>query len=271
MVMTNKLDILLFAIIILFSCGTEIQKHNSVSVADLSQKVQTVLTDKASTWEDVTEAVNPLIEEITQAATDEKDLERRMMGQEFGYKTIKLTINKYIDLMSEGHDVASDELDLMTDKIQEAINVWFYDNSSERPYLWRDQYYVSNKSGNNQVNGYFHIMVFLPTTNNPNPSLLIFYPDTAEGMPAIIFKANAEEEINDDDDLIMLDNWTAKNESQEDIPMYAFAGTDVVQEMLTNATMYLLFRSGNNPDGEPGETEVARIPLATFQEQWKIH
>lgn len=266
--MTNKLYILLLALATLVSCNTVGQRQNSVSIADLSQEAQAVLTDKASTWGDVTKAVNPLIEEITKAATDEKDIDRRMEGQEYGYKTIKLAINKYLDLMSEGRDVSSDELDVIIDKLQDAINVWFYDDSSGSPNIWRDHFYVSYQSSDNPIGDYLHIMVSLPTKDKPEPSLHIFYPDSAEGRPAIIFKENRDDQISDDDDLITFDNWTVKNDYKEGIPMHAYAGGAVVQKMLSNSTMYLLFNNGNYQDRESGETEIARVSLEPFHNIW---
>lgn len=47
------------------------------------------------------------------------------------------------------------------------------------------------------------------------------------------------------------------------------AGADVVKKMLVNEVMYLVFRSADTPDGEPGEIETARIMLEPFQRQWK--
>ncbi len=62
---------------------------------------------------------------------------------------------------------------------------------------------------------------------------------------------------------------TKKGEIEGGFPMYAKAGADVVKKMLVNEVMYLVFRSADTPDGEPGEIETARIMLEPFQRQWK--
>ncbi len=142
-----------------------------------------------------------------------------------------------------------------------------------RTNIWRDHYYVSNKNAEEPSNGFFHIMVSVPTPAQPAPNLYIYYPESAEGRPAITFREHLDNDLVDDKfdvhDIVTLQDWYKKDEVEKGFPMYATADEDVVEKMLCNSVMYLLFQSRPASEGAPGEVEIARLHLEPFQIMWQ--
>ena len=79
----------------------------------------------------------------------------------------------------------------------------------------------------------------------------------------------AVEEDEKSRDLIQLENWSPKDSVEEGYPMYAIGDASIVEKMLNNDVAYLMFVSGESSNGDPGETEIARLGLSSFQELWK--
>ena len=260
-------------LLVCIGCGPKKQQNKPHTMREVGEYALSVLMDSTSTWKEVIEAVNPLVDSLSMAAIDENDLRRRLSAQELGYIVIESIVDKYINLQEGGEKVSEDDLNRVVGSTRSAICSWFYDDTSDLPHIWRDHYYVSNKSADKPVNGYFHIMVSVPTDENPQPSLLVFYPESAEDMPAIIFREHEEDQAFDDEydmrDIIVLEAWSRKDELEDGYPMYASAGPEVVEKMMSNAVMYLLFRSAETESGDPGELEVASVSLEPFHTIWK--
>ena len=77
------------------------------------------------------------------------------------------------------------------------------------------------------------------------------------------------EEDEDSRDLVRLENWSPKDSIEDGYPMYAVGDASIVEKMLHNDVAYLMFQSGVSANGDPGETEIARLSLNSFQEKWK--
>ena len=196
-----------------------------------------------------------------------------MFGQKWGYMTIELINEKYADLNDAGKAVDYNDVTKIIDRIADGMMLWFYSADEQLPHLWRDHYYVCHQNSEEPTNGFFHLMVTIPTEEHPEPTLRIFYPDSAEGSSYIVFTKYKEdggvEEDEKSRDLIRLDNWSPKDSVEEGYPMYAIGDASVVKKMLNNDVAYLMFVSGESANGYPGETEIARIGLGPFQELWK--
>ena len=52
--------------------------------------------------------------------------------------------------------------------------------------------------------------------------------------------------------------------------MYAEGDVGIVNKMLKNDVLYLMFTSEATADGAPGETEIARVNLHPMQRIWEI-
>lgn len=270
---TRRILCIITTLLTVLSCGNAQKKGGNNNLFEMMQVLSVVTADSLSTWQDVMNATTPVIDSIILDATDEVDLKKRMLGQELGYLVMEATTDKYLDLKAHGESASSEELDRIVSDLQGALCCWFYSEDERLPHIWRDHYYVSNKNAEEPSNGFFHIMVFVPTPAQPAPNLYIYYPESAEGRPAIIFREHLDNDLVDDKfdvhDIVTLQDWYKKDEVEKGFPMYATADEDVVEKMLCNSVMYLLFQSRPASEGAPGEVEIARVHLEPFQIMWQ--
>ena len=255
------------------SCGQTTKKASPKTLDQLHREFVDVMLDSTASWKQVTDVVYPFADSVCVAAADEVSLKNRMFGQEWGYMTIELMSEKYAELNDAGKDADYDDVTKILGQIADGMMLWFYSEDEQLPHLWRDHYYVCHQHSEEPTNGFFHLMVTVPTEERPEPTLRIFYPDSAEGSPFIVFTKYKEdggvEEDEKSRDLIQLENWSPKDSAEEGYPMYAIGDASVVEKMLNNDVAYLMFVSGESANGDPGETEIARLGLGSFQELWK--
>lgn len=270
---TRRIICIITTLLTVLSCGNAQKKGGNNNLFEMMQVISVVTADSLSTWQDVMNATTPVIDSIILDATDEVDLKKRMLGQELGYLVMEAITDKYLDLKAHGESASSEELDRIVSDLQGALCCWFYSEDERLPHIWRDHYYVSNKNAEEPSNGFFHIMVSVPTPAQPAPNLYIYYPESAEGRPAIIFREHLDNDLVDDKfdvhDIVTLQDWYKKDEVEKGFPMYATADKDVVEKMLCNSVMYLLFQSRPASEGAPGEVEIARVHLEPFQIMWQ--
>lgn len=270
---TRRIICIIITLLTVLSCGNAQKKGGNNNLFEMMQVLSVVTADTLSTWQDVMNATTPVIDSIILDATDEVDLKKRMLGQELGYLVMEAITDKYLDLKAHGESASSEELDRIVSDLQGALCCWFYSEDERLPHIWRDHYYVSNKNAEEPSNGFFHIMVSVPTPAQPAPNLYIYYPESAEGRPAIIFREHLDNDLVDDKfdvhDIVTLQDWYKKDEVEKGFPMYATADEDVVEKMLCNSVMYLLFQSRPASEGAPGEVEIARVHLEPFQIMWQ--
>ena len=271
---TRRIICIITTLLTVLSCGNAQKKGGNNNLFEMMQVLSVVTADSLSTWQDVMNATTPVIDSIILDATDEVDLKKRMLGQELGYLVMEAITDKYLDLKAHGESASSEELDRIVSDLQGALCCWFYSEDERLPHIWRDHYYVSNKNAEEPSNGFFHIMVSVPTPAQPAPNLYIYYyPESAEGRPAIIFREHLDNDLVDDKfdvhDIVTLQDWYKKDEVEKGFPMYATADEDVVEKMLCNSVMYLLFQSRPASEGAPGVVEIARVHLEPFQIMWQ--
>ena len=263
------IPICIFAI----SCGQTTNKMASKTRDQLHREFVEIMLDSTASWKQVTDVVYPFVDSLCAAVADETSLNNRMFGQEWGYVTIEAMGEKYTELKDAGKNVDYDDVTKILGQIADAMMLWFYSPDEQIPNVWRDHYYVCHQQSEAPTNGFFHLMVTLPTEDAPEPTLRIFYPDSAEGSPMIVFSKyvvdGGVEEDDDSRDIVRLENWSPKESDEDGFPMYALGDASVVDKMLNNDVAYLLFESGTSPNGAPGETEIARLSLDSFQKKWK--
>ena len=260
--------ILIFAI----SCGQNPKESTLKTFDQLQKEFVDVMLDSTVSWAQVTYVIYPFVDSLCTAASDETNLSNRLFGQEMGYLTIELMNDKYANLKEDGYNVDHNDVNNILEKLVDGLTVWFYSSDEQLPHLWRDHYYVCHQQTDEPTNGFFHLMVTIPTEEMPEPSLRIFYPDSAESSPIIIFykyKGNGcTEDDLDSRDLVYLKNWFPKDSIEDGYPMYAVGDASVVDKMLLNDVAYLIFQSETSTTGHPGCTETARLSLNSFKEQW---
>ena len=265
-----------FLIIILncfFSCSQPQNKSFYGSYQELIDAFESLAYEPNTTWDEVVSFADVFTDTLATRANDIEDLSNRIVAQENGYMLISFITDKYEELKSSGKEVNYDDVTRILDKIVEIESIWFYDDDDQLPHIWRDHYYVSHQDTECEVPGYFHIMVSLPCEMLPEPTLRVFYPDSAEGDPFIIFgKYLSGETVEEDPEqrkIVIPDTWAKKDEIEDGFPMYVELGSDAVKEMLSFDVVYLMFQSGVSPAGESGQTEIARLSLNSFQAKWK--
>lgn len=259
------------------SCSVRPSKQGAVPVgiSEIARRFSEAISDASATWVQVRDATMPFADSIAAAALDSNDTKRRVNGQKTGYLVMDDLLDKYLAMAREGRDVSEADLERIVDVLNGSIRHWFYDPDEKRPTLWKDHYYASNNSAEYPVDGYFHLIVDLPTEEHPAPSLYIFFPQSAEKDPYLIFRESTEETAFDEnlrkEDVVLLPDWHRKNENNDGFPMFAGAGPEVIDRMLHNAVMYIVFNSEETPEGDPGELEAFRLVLDTFHSSWKAH
>ena len=262
---------LLAALLILpVSCGRNARQAASGTRAPAS--CFEVLLDSTSTFQQVRAAVLPWADSLRRAAADTVSLQTRMTAQQYAYVTIEMLAAKIGRLGKAGEDIPYEEFNDMMNPLLEAVNLWLYTTEDGLTSVWRDMYYASDQSAGNPVESYFHIMVVLPDDVDSEPELHIFFPESAQENPGLLFRKYKDlETLEEDEDsqvLIPLEEWYRKGELDAGYPMYASAGADVVEKMLEYDLMYILFSGGSTLDGSVGTNEMARLGLMYFQDKY---
>ena len=256
------------------SCGHSPKKTRARTHNQLHHEFIDIMLDSMASWKQVMDVVYPFVDSLCVAATDESSLGNRMYGQEWGYVTIEALSEKYVELKDAGKNPDYDDVTKILEQIASSMMLWFYTPDEQVPNIWRDHYYVCHQHSEEPANGFFHLMVTVPTDDQPEPTLRIFYPDSAEGSPMIVFSKYIDnggvEEDDDSRDVVRLENWKPKESGEDGLPMYALGDASVVEKMLQNDVAYLLFVSGTSPNGAPGETEIARLSLESFKKKWRV-
>ena len=263
--------VLLAALLILpVSCGRNARQAASGTRAPAS--CFEVLLDSTSTFQQVRAAVLPWADSLRRAAADTVSLQTRMTAQQYAYVTIEMLAAKIGRLGKAGEDIPYEEFNDMMNPLLEAVNLWLYTTEDGLTSVWRDMYYASDQSAGNPVESYFHIMVVLPDDVDSEPELHIFFPESAQENPGLLFRKYKDlETLEEDEDrqiLIPLEEWYRKGELDAGYPMYASAGADVVEKMLEYDLMYILFSGGSTLDGSVGTNEMARLGLMYFQDKY---
>lgn len=263
------LIILLGAVLFLpMSC----KQNGSNATADAKSHALNVLLDTTATLSQINEVIFPWADSLKASAVDTASLNARLSAQQFAFMTIQLLTEQAARMEKAGNPIPHEDLNRMMSPLLDAACQWLYSTIDGIPSIWRDMFYVSNQKANEPVDGYFHIMVLLPSEEMAEPELHIFFPESAADMPALLFRKYSSletlEEDADNQELIPLEDWYKKGELEDGYPVYASAGADIVKRMLEYDLMYVLFRSGPTPNGEAGENEMARIDLMYFQNKY---
>ena len=274
----NRFGILVFCIsVCLFSASCS---HQSKSVGIAAQVVSEnptmvstikMLQDSTSTLEQVQEAFIPVLEQLWEDSGDLNDLDKRLSAQK---KSLILTqaVAEWFDRqLSIGNNVTAKSINKILDPLTAIGSQWFCNPDGEYPYIWRELYYVSNRESEDPIDGYFKIMIVLPCEKDPSPSAHIFFPMMAAGAPRLYFSVYSDPAIAEEDyslqEIVDIEDSDWK-QRHDDLPMTVFGGKEIVEKMLQYDVMYLAFRSSPTKSGGPGETEIAMMPLRSFQQSY---
>lgn len=252
------------------SCRQPVRK--TASAARPTNSCFAVLLDTTTTFPQVQAAVLPWADSLRRASADTASIQKRLTAQQFAYITMDLLAGRISQLGNAGETIPYEEFNALMNPLLEAANQWLFTTEDGLTSVWRDMYYASDQDAGSPDESYFHIMVALPDDGESEPELHIFFPESAQGSPGLLFRKYKDyesfEEDADDQVFIPLEDWYAKGELDVGYPMYASAGADVVERMLGYDLMYILFSSGSSLDGSAVPNETARIGLMYFQEKY---
>lgn len=249
--------------------NTQVPEVENASFSGLSSSIQSVFEDTSSSPKELLSALTPFIDSLLTLARDENNQRNRIAAQILSYQAIELLSDRCGNDNDDEAEVPA--MNNMASRLLDAIGQWFYSEEEGVPYIWQDLYYVSKKDSDNPINGYFHIMVLLPTEDRPDAELHVFFPDNAASMPYLAFTKFRDAKSLDEDYenvvSVQFDSWHKKDEIEEGYPLYGVAGQDVVDLMLNQDVMYLWFSNSENPDDD--DIEAARISLSYFQKKYR--
>ena len=232
------------------------------------ERLEAILYDESLTQEELKDAIAPIIDSVAILARDDESLTNRLAAQMISYSVFNTLYDKF-----ESESLAREGLSSVASSLLDAIGTWFYEVEEDMPILWHDMYYLSDKESDNPQDGYFHIMVLFARDDSEEAELHVFYPMAAEIMPYIAFTKFQEGTLDDDlESLVTIpfDNWYRKGEVDEGSPLYASAGQDIVEMMLTYDVMYLFFSRSQDPD-DRSQYESARLSLYYFKQAYQEH
>jgi hypothetical protein len=264
--------IILMAVFALLPLSCRQPVRETASPAGARGSCFDVLLDTTATFAQIQAAVIPWADSLRKATADTVSLEKRITAQQFTYITIELLASQVSRLGKAGEIIPYEDFNALMNPLLEAANQWLYTTEDGLTSVWRDIYYASNQEANSPVESYFHIMVVLPDDDDAEPELHIFFPESARNNPGLLFRKYKDyaslEEDEDSQELIPLEEWYGKGELDAGYPMYASAGSDIVEKMLEYDLMYILFSSGSSLDGRQGTNEMARVGLMYFQDKY---
>lgn len=237
------------------------QALSSEEPDDLAKAVENL------SWKEFVEKMKPLTDTLIYYALDSvyDHIGHRLLAQKYGSSLMTVAMEKWQTAVASGEVKTVDEWSNDFYLLADAVRAWYRAPNC----VCRDQYCVSNKSAKKPVENSFELIVTLPTSKE-EPHLIIVYPDNAiEDVLSVAF-SNAEyldEAVFDDDDIVIMEYRKPRNE-KEGTPMSALAGKDVVDKMLSNHFMFILYASSDTPDGDPGEEESVCVNLDPFKKIW---
>ncbi len=239
------------------------------SYSNLFSHLQLAYADSTLRAADFKNAIAPYLDTLVSLSGDQQNLKNRLVAQQVAYYAIDMLYDRFGSEDADDADLKT--LDSMMSPLLEALGKWFYEVEDGIPVLWHDMYYLADKESDNPINGYFHIMVLLPTEDHPEAELDVFFPDNAEGLPYMIFTKFVEPDTIDEDSssvvTVSFDNWYRRDEVEEGYPLYGVAGPDVIEKMLSNDVMYLFYSRSQDPASE-SHYETARLSLQYFQQKY---
>lgn len=238
--------------------------HNPGS---LVEDVDRVLSDSTSSIADLKAVMIPFSESVLDYSEKESG-EHRFYAQLLA----RLEYDALLEWL-ELHrgDISLDDYSELVEPLLHAMGRWFYAESDSVSVLWTDVLFSSNIDTDEPTYGNFRLIVNLPS-DNAESKLCIYYPESAAGSPSLIFRkylntTTRDEDINAQITIPLID-WYKRNELEEGKPMCAQADKSVVNLMLENDVMYLLFESNSISIEDLGQPDYSSIPLKWFQEAY---
>ena len=241
------------------------------STTVMLERVSNVMADTAATPKAVSEAVLPLANRLLEMArSDDKD--KRVGAQGLSQELL-------MDIVFKFDSPTQEELGMLNECLSALGRVaeqWAVIKGPDGTItLTKEIFYVSYQGSDESKEGVFTIQVTPPTSSEQEAYVKVTFPSTAVYSPVMVFsKFKSSETMEEDRDSwrqVEFDQWWAKGQFGNEIPLMASGRGNILEKMLEYDILYISFISENLSEKYPGGYEAARISLKAFKEEYVKH
>ena len=241
------------------------------STTVMLERVSNVMADTAATPKAVSEAVLPLANRLLEMArSDDKD--KRVGAQGLSQELL-------MDIVFKFDSPTQEELGMLNECLSALGRVaeqWAVIKGPDGTItLTKEIFYVSYQGSDESKEGVFTIQVTPPTSSEQEAYVKVTFPSTAVYSPVMVFsKFKSSETMEEDRDSwrqVEFDQWWAKGQFGNEIPLMASGRGNILEKMLEYDILYISFISENLSEQCPGGYEAARISLKSFKEEYVKH
>ena len=241
------------------------------STSVILERVSQVMADSTSTPKAVSEAVLPLANRLLEMArSDDKD--KRVGAQSLSQELL-------MDIVFKFDSTTQEELGMLNECLSALARVaeqWAVIKGPDGTItLTKEISYVSYQGSEESKEGVFTIQVTPPTSSEQEAYVKVTFPSTAAYSPVMVFsKFKSSEAIEEDRDSwrqVEFDQWWAKGQFGNEIPLMASGRGNILEKMLEYDILYISFISENLSEKCLGGYEAARISLKSFKEEYVKH
>ena len=241
------------------------------STSVMLERVSNVMADTAATPKAVSEAVLPLANRLLEMArSDDKD--KRVGAQGLSQELL-------MDIVFKFDSPTQEELGMLNECLSALGRVaeqWAVIKGPDGTItLTKEIFYVSYQGSDESKEGVFTIQVTPPTSSEQEVYVKVTFPSTAANSPVMVFSkfkpSEAMEEDRDSWRQVEFDQWWAKGQFGNEIPLMASGRGNILEKMLEYDILYISFISENLSEQCPGGYEAARISLKSFKEEYVKH
>ena len=241
------------------------------STSVMLERVSQVMADSTSTPKAVSEAVLPLANRLSEMArSDDKD--KRVGAQSLSQELL-------MDIVFKFDSTTQEELGMLNECLSALARVaeqWAVIKGPDGTItLTKEISYVSYQGSEESKEGVFTIQVTPPTSSEQEAYVKVTFPSTAAYSPVMVFsKFKSSEAMEEDRDSwrqVEFDQWWAKGQFGNEIPLMASGRGNILEKMLEYDILYISFISENLSEKCPGGYEAARISLKSFKEEYVKH
>ena len=241
------------------------------STSVMLERVSQVMADTAATPKAVSDAVLPLGNRLLELAKGE-DKDMRVNAQGLSQELL-------MDIVFKFDSPTQEELSLLNECLSTLGRVteqWAVIKGPDGTItLTKEIFYVSYQGTKNSKEGIFTIQVTPPTSAEQEAYVKVTFPSTAANSPVMVFSkfkpSEAMEEDRDSWRQVEFDQWWAKGQFGNEIPLMASGRGNILEKMLEYDILYISFISENLSEKCPGGYEAARISLKSFKEEYVKH
>lgn len=241
------------------------------STSVMLERVSQVMADTAATPKAVSDAVLPLANRLLELAKGE-DKDMRVSAQGLSQELLMDIVFKFDSPTQEEQGLLNECLSALGRVAEQWAVIKGPDGTIT---LTKEIFYVSYQSTKNSKEGIFTIQVTPPTSSEQEAYVKVTFPSTAAYSPVMVFsKFKSSEAMEEDRDSwrqVEFDQWWAKGQFGNEIPLMASGRGNILEKMLEYDILYISFISENLSEQCPGGYEAARISLKAFKEEYVKH